>query len=85
MCECKGLNVELVTDNIIDVTLDLGSNGGSEKYPPYSGSYTAVPKTEDQVFPTFKTSMENDFTVNKITYLETPNVGGGLTITIGEI
>lgn len=85
ICACKCLDVELQTDISLDVELELGTKGTGGGYPAYEGSYSAVPKVVDQEFPTLKTSMEENFIVHKITYLETPNVGGGLTITIGEL
>lgn len=82
---CRCLDVELTTDITLDVELEVGTKGTGGGYPAYEGSYSATPKTTDQEFPTLKTSMEENFIVNRITYLETPNLGGGLTVTIGEI
>lgn len=81
----KPLDIELVSDEVLDIALDLGTNGAGEKYPPYTGSYEAIPKVIDQIFPTKKTSLEDDFTVRQITYLRTINESGGYTVTIGDI
>ena len=79
------LEVELEDSQILDIDFDIGIVGTGDKYPIYEGPYTAVPKVVDQQFATLKTSMEDNFTVQKITYLETPNVAGGLTVVIGEL
>ena len=83
----------LPENNVFDISLsadcsfdlEVGYGVGVDKYPQYRGEYTATPKVIDQTFETKKTSMEHDFVVSKITYLETPNIGNGLTATIGEL
>lgn len=92
---CKCLNIELISeepldicleeDEALNIDLDIGTVVVGKDYPEYEGPYTAVPKVTDQIFETKKRSMEEDFVVTKITHLETPNAGGGLTVTIGEI
>lgn len=84
-CGCC-FEVEFIEVEDFETEFEVGTviGGGGGSYPQYMGPYTARPKVRDQVFHTDKTSMEDDFVVKKITYLETPNAGGGLTITIGE-
>lgn len=78
----EAFDIELVEDQTLDVELEVGTQGISSKYPEYLGPYEATPKTEDQVFATNKTSMENDFTVFKIPYQEVSNPQGGETVII---
>ena len=84
-CGCC-FEVEFIEVEDFETEFEVGTviGGGGGGYPQYMGPYSARPKVRDQVFHTDKTSMEDDFIVKKITYLETPNAGGGLTITIGE-
>ena len=79
------LEVELEDSQILDIDFDISFGGTGDKYPSYEGPYTAIPKVSDQEFNTLKTSMEDNFKVQKITYLETPNLAGGLTVVIGEV
>lgn len=83
--EFPQLEIELEDSLTLDIDFEVGTNGVGGRYPTFEGPYTAIPKVVDQEFPTLKTSMEDNFTVQKITYLETPNVGGGLTVVIGEL
>ena len=83
--EFPTLEVELEDSVSLDIEFEVGTNGVGGKYPTYEGPYTAIPKVSDQQFSTLKTSMEDDFLVQKITYLETPNLAGGLTVVIGEV
>lgn len=92
---CRCLNIELISEETLDIclkedeplniNLDIGTVVVGKDYPEYEGPYIAVPKVTDQIFETKKRSMEENFVVTKITHLETPNAGGGLTVTIGEI
>ena len=85
-CGCC-FEVEFLENEDFETEFEVGTviSSGGGGYPQYAGPYTAVPKVIDQTFPTDKTSMEDNFVVQKITYLETANVGGGLTVTIGEL
>lgn len=69
----------------IELELDIGTVIEGQGYPLYSGPYEARPKTVDQYFDTDHKSLLDDFLVHKITYLEAPNIAGGLTVTIGDI
>lgn len=50
--------------------------------PDYDGPYIAVPSWAQQDFPTAERAMRDDFTVQPMLELETPNEAGGLTLTI---
>ena len=79
------LNAMVQTPHV-DLKLEIGTvlcNGGG--YPEYEGPYIAVPKVVEQTFGTYHREMREDFKVKEITYLETANVGGGITATIGEL
>jgi len=68
---------------VLKVNLGIITKG--EGYPDYKGPYEAIPKVTDQVFPTNKKSMNNDFMVKQITFQRTYNESGGYTVTIGDI
>lgn len=68
-----------------DIGLEIGTVIGGGDYPEYAGPYEATPKVTEQVFPTKKRSLEDDFTVKEITFLRTANPAGGYTVTIGDI
>lgn len=90
---CKCINVHLVENEALNISLieepsitfDISIGTLLAGYPTYEGSYEVIPKVRDQIFETRKKSLEENFTVKSITHLETPNSGGGLTVTIGEI
>ncbi len=50
--------------------------------PDYEGPYIAVPSWARQDFPTADHAMRDDFSVQPMLELETPNEAGGLTLTI---
>ena len=85
-CPCRCLEIELIeSDENIDIDLQYGTVVVGKDYPEYEGSYEAIPKVGEQIFETKKTSMEENFVVKEISCLMTPNSGGGLTVTIGEV
>ena len=50
---------------------------------PYTGSYTVIPKLEDQILETEGKRMLDDVTVKEIPVYTAANPHGGITVTIG--
>ena len=64
--------------------LDIEMRGGDEvRLPTYEGAYEVDPRKVEQVLETKDKSMEQDVIVHPIFYVETSNLGGGLTAIIG--
>lgn len=84
LIEDEPLVINLLENPEVTFSLDLGTTIIGGGYPTYEGPYEAIPKVSEQIFETKKKSLEDDFTVKEITYLETPNIGGGFTVVIGE-
>ncbi len=84
LIEEEPLVINLLEEPEITFGIDIGTVVIGGGYPTYDGPYEAVPKVTEQIFETKKKSLEDDFTVKEITYLETPNIGGGFTVVIGE-
>lgn len=71
--DCCGFNIEF-SDSIT-----------VEEYEEFLGPYIVTPMNFEQTLDTDKKLMKNDVTVLEVTYAETDNLYGGLTVTIGTI
>ena len=65
-------------------TVNVGRTGGD--IPVYSGSYTVIPKPEDEVvLPTANKLLSDNVTVGRVPFYEVTNQSGGKTFIIGEM
>ena len=77
------IDIRLCSPQSIAVDIS-GTSGGS--VPVYSGSYTAVPKVEEEVvLPTANKLLAENVTVSKVPFYEVTNLSGGKTFIIGEM
>ena len=75
----------LFNDGIQELQVDLADGeGGGGLLPYYSGNYEVDPRKVTQTLETANKSMRRDVTIRPISYSETLNDSGGLTITIGQ-
>ena len=76
----------LLNDDLQELYVDLagGEGGGGGDLPYYSGNYEVNPRKVTQTLETANKSMRRDVIVRPISYSETINESGGLTITIGQ-
>lgn len=80
----------VVEEELEEIELEIEFEGevvtsGTTSYDIYTGDYVVNPSAHnDIVLPTEERLMEADVTVKKILYAETSNIGGGVTVTIGE-
>lgn len=71
-------------DKIVDSVLYNGTPLELLSVPPYTGSYEAIPKfDEETILQTKDKLMEDDVMVREIPWEETSNPQGGITVTIG--
>lgn len=76
------IRAELQPVNVIEAEVTIPRVVGNV-YPDYTGEYEVIPRFEDQSLPTTDTVLHADVLVKEIPAYEVPNIGGGLTITIG--
>lgn len=76
------IRAELQPVNVIEAEVTIPRVVGNV-YPDYTGEYEVIPRFEDQSLPTTDTILHADVLVKEIPAYEVPNIGGGLTITIG--
>ena len=77
----------LLNDGVQELQVEMmgGNNGGGggEILPYYSGNYEVNPSKVTQTLETANKSMRRDVIIHPISYSETINDSGGLTVTIG--
>ena len=71
-------------EEIIKLKINEGGGGGGI-LPYYDGSYVVTPKLSEQNLNTKQKSMSDNLKVKKISFVETSNLQGGYTLTIGDI
>lgn len=76
------IQAQLQPVNVIEAEVTIPRVVGNV-YPDYTGEYEVIPRFEDQSLPTTDTVLHADVLVKEIPAYEVPNIGGGLTITIG--
>lgn len=56
----------------------------NQTYPQYTGSYSVIPSTNEQVLDTQNTALNKNIRVQPIPYQEVSNPSGGNTAIIGS-
>ena len=64
--------------------LGASSGGGGSILPYYNGVYEVNPRKIEQTLLTSNKSMSRDVIIHPISYSETINESGGLTVVIGQ-
>ena len=73
-----------VSDDIAGFAPDLTYSSGTSPIPAYTGTYTVIPRTVQQVLNTGGYRMTDNVTVEEIPYASVTNEKGGWTVTIGD-
>lgn len=76
-------NLRLASAN--KLSLSIGMSMGEESHEHYQGEYVITPKVTAQMMQTDDKIMDDDVTINAITYSAVDNPYGGQTVQIGEI
>lgn len=66
--------------NKIEAESNVRVGGGD----PYTGAYTVIPSTSQQVLDTKFKVLSDDVTVTEIPYIETVNESDGITVSIAS-
>lgn len=66
--------------NKVDAESNIRVGGGD----PYTGTYTVIPSTSQQILDTQFKVLSDDVTVTEIPYVETVNESDGITVSIAS-
>ena len=82
--DSENLNI-LLDDGSQELEIEmLGASDGGAILPYYTGLYEVTPRKTEQTLSTANKSMSRDVIIHPISYSETINESGGLTVVIGQ-